>query len=721
MIADGQEDTPLPPLREDLRISPGAPLLNGAPSWVIHDPVRHRFFQVGQRSVEMISHWSAGSVQRLSADLRRQRALQVGEQEIQAVVQFLRLNDLLAESGPGIARRFAKRAESQRSTLLQWALHRYIFFRVPLVRPNGFLHASWPVVRPLFTRGFVILTCLVLLMALYLGSRQFSDLIEYFQASFTPAGAVTYAGALVFVKILHELGHGYQAVGRGLRVPVMGVAFLVMFPLLYTDLTDAWRLRKRRDRLMVDFGGVMVELTIAVYATLVWCFLPDGPARSAAFAIATVSWFFSLLVNLNPLMRFDGYYLLADALGVHNLQPRSFGMGKWALRELLFGLGDPSPERLSRRMRVFMVSYSYATWIYRFFLFLAIALIVYSFFFKALGILLFCAEIAFFIAFPVWRELKVWGKMRHRIARSRRSWMTFGVVAALLILLCMPFSTRIQVPAILDEARQQAIYSAVEGRLAAVRVEEGQTVEEGELLFAFEDPELPLEIEQTRQRIALSEAQLQAIAGDEVARSRRTVVERQLDQQRETLESLQDKRADMQVRAPHDGVVRDMMPLLRTGAWFGRQEYLARVIEPGNPVVRGYIREADLRRLDQHAGGEFVADALSIPGLPLDPLSIADYSVQSLPDGYLTTPSGGDIPVQQDSRASAGPSQQEGRPTPKGVWYPLKARVSAKAMSRVPELDTVQPGVVVVHSQPEALATRFFRRVAQVLIRETEF
>ncbi|GED21233.1 biotin/lipoyl-binding protein [Halomonas halmophila] len=720
MIADSQEDTPLPPLREDLNISPGAPLLNGAPSWVIHDPVRHRFFQIGQRSVEMISHWSAGSVARLSEDLLRKRALRVGAEEIQAVLQFLRLNDLLAESGRGIARRFTERAEKQRSTLLQWALHRYIFFRIPLVRPNGFLHATWPVVRPLFTRGFVILTAFVLLLALYLASRQLSGVLAHVQAAFTPTGAVTYAVALVFVKILHELGHGYQAVGRGLRVPVMGVAFLVMFPLLYTDLTDAWRLRKRRDRLLVNAAGIMVELTIAVYATLFWCFLPDGPARSAAFAIATISWFFSLLVNLNPLMRFDGYYLLADALGVHNLQPRSFGMGKWALRECLFGLGDPAPERLSRRMRVFMVLYSYATWIYRFFLFIAIALIVYTFFFKALGIILFCAEIAFFIASPIWREFKVWKDMRHRIARSRRSWLSFGIVAFLLLLLCIPFSTRIQAPAILDEARQQAIYTAVEARLEAVHVSEGQRVEAGQLLFAFEDPELPLEIEQARQRIALSKAQLQAIAGDEVARSRRTVVERQLEQQRETLQALQDRRAEMQVRAPHAGVVRDMMPMLQTGAWFGRQEFLARVIAPGNPVVRGYIREADLRRLDRHAGGEFIADALTTPSLSLDTLSIADYSVQRLPDSYLITANGGAIPVQQASGEPSGQQERE-RPRPKGVWYPVEARISPQGENRVPPLETVEEGVVVLHSQPEALATRFFRRVAQVLIRETEF
>ena len=208
MQAAQPDDTTLPPLREDLSISPGAPLMNGAPSWVIYDPIRHRFFQVGQRTIEMISGWSSGTVARLQFELKTKRALRIG-------------------------------AGAQRSSLINWALHRYIFFRVPLLRPNAFLKATWPLVWPLFSRGFVALTAVVLILALYLASRQLSDVQAHFRGAFSLTGAMTYAVALIFVKILHELGHAYQAVARGLRVPVMGVAFIVMFPLLYTDTTYA--------------------------------------------------------------------------------------------------------------------------------------------------------------------------------------------------------------------------------------------------------------------------------------------------------------------------------------------------------------------------------------------------------------------------------------------------------------------------------------------------
>ncbi|MAE91990.1 MAG: hypothetical protein CMI67_20835 [Pelagibaca sp.] len=708
MQAAQSEDPPLPPLREDLRISLGAPLLNGAPSWVIYDPIRHRFFQVGQRTMEMISNWSSGTISRLQSELQAKRALHVGAQEIRAVLEFLKSSDLLAETERGLARSFDSRVAKQRTSLIQWALHRYIFFRVPLVRPNNFLQATWPIVRPLFSRGFVILTLLMLFLGLYLASRQFSDVAAHFRAAFSFEGAVTYAVALAFVKIFHEMGHAYQAVARGLRVPVMGVAFIVLFPLLYTDTTDAWRLRTRRDRLMVDLGGILVELSLAVYATVLWCFLPDGAARDAAFAVATVSWVFSLLVNLNPLMRFDGYYLLADALGVHNLQPRSFNMGKWALREAMFGLGEPAPEKQSRRMRVFMTLYCYAIWIYRFFLFIAIALIVYTLFFKALGVILFLAEIAFFIAAPVLRELKVWFGMRKQIARSWRSWLTMGVLLVLVGLAAWPMSRRIHVPAVLDEARQQAIYASVNGQLQQVHVTEGDKVRAGDVLFSFQDPELPLMIEQARQRIALNQARLQAGAGDEVERASRVIVERQLEEERETLSSLLDRQSEMQIRAPHDGVVIDMNTYLQPGTWFGRKEFMGRIVEPGDLTVRGYIQEDALRRLDHDRLGHFIADNLKVPKLSVKDVEIADFSIKKLSDRYLAMTDGGDIPVLET---------KDEKLTPKGSWYPVTAEITTAIASP----KAIQTGAIILHSVPEAWVTRAFSRIAQVLVREADF
>ena len=162
-------------------------------------------------------------------------------------------------------------------------------------------------------------------------------------------------------------------------------------PVRYTEASTACK-ASRRARLMVDAAGIFAELMLAVMATLFWVFLPDGTASDVAFVIASVSWVMSLLVNLNPLMRFDGYYLLADMLGVENMQERGFALARWRLREFLFGFGDPAPEHLSRPMRRGLIVHAYAVWVYRFFLFLDIALLVYHVAVKLAGIVLFAVE-----------------------------------------------------------------------------------------------------------------------------------------------------------------------------------------------------------------------------------------------------------------------------------------------------------------------------------------
>lgn len=113
----------------------------------------------------------------------------------------------------------------------------------------------------------------------------------------------------------------------------MGVAFLVMMPMFYTDTSGSWKLTLKRQRITIGVAGMLTELALAAWATLACSFLPDGMLRSAAFMLATTTWIMTLAVNLSPLMRFDGYFLLSDTLQVPNLQQRGFAMGRWQLRE----------------------------------------------------------------------------------------------------------------------------------------------------------------------------------------------------------------------------------------------------------------------------------------------------------------------------------------------------------------------------------------------------
>ena len=708
MKAVSPDDVPLPPLREDLRIEAAAPLASGAPVWVIYDPARHRYFQIGRRTVEMLSSWAAGSVGALKSRLMAERGWRPGEAELSALIKFLFANELTSAPIEGRSVGYAGRAAAARRNAFLALAKAYLFFRVPLVRPERFLDAAAPFARFFFSRGFAIFTLLSGLIGLALASRQTDAFLAYAERFISLDGAIYFVGALIFVKVFHELGHAFQATLRGVRVMTMGVAFMVMFPLLYTDVSDAWRTKRRADKLMIDAGGVLVELSLAALATLLWVFLPDGPMRSAAFVVATTSWVLSLFVNLNPFMRFDGYYFLSDATGVSNLQPRSFAMAKWRLREFLFGLKAAPPEAVSAGMRRFMTIYAYGTWIYRPILFIGIALIVYNLFFKALGVLLFAIEIAFFIALPIAKEIGVWLSLRSDIIRSPRAWITGAVLAGLAILFVTPMPVTVRAPVTLGYADEVAIYPRLPGQLVEVRLAEGAAVEKGDVLARMASPDIASDIERARRRIELLELRIARGAADAEERTEALIFAKELESERSRLKGLEDEAALFTVTAPISGRIVDTDRRVRAQGWLGRDDRLAVIVDPGAVEIRGYLAEDDLPRIAAGAEGVFVPDDPRSPALDGVLREIADFAAERLSPGYLAAGNGGPIAVTA--------VDDGGDPRPIGSWFAIRADVSQDRAA--PPATQISRGVFLIEGRAESWAERTIRQITRVLLRE---
>ncbi len=366
----------------------------------------------------------------------------------------------------------------------------------------------------------------------------------------TLEGLLVYGISLVFIKTLHELGHAFMARKYAVDVPVIGLAFLVLFPILYTDTTGAHALKSRRQRLNIDLAGVYSELALASVCTLLWVFLPDGPLRSIAFSTATLSWVTSIAVNLNPFMRFDGYYVLSDLTGIENLQQRGFALARWRLRELLFGIGDPPPETMPPNRRRLVVLHAWGTWVYRFFLFLGIALLVYGFLVKLIGIVLFVVEIAWFIALPVWRELVQWWQLRERIAASRRTIVTLGGLLMLVVLAVFPWSRNVGIPAILRMEGATSLHAPVPARLAGFDVTEGEPVQQGDILFRLDSPGLEDELLRVEAEMRLVSTRLARLTADVRDRSLRAVLETRAGYLREERSGLLRQKAALTILAP---------------------------------------------------------------------------------------------------------------------------------------------------------------------------
>jgi putative peptide zinc metalloprotease protein len=411
-----------------------------------------------------LTRWDLGDPERIAQAVSRETTIEATPAQVRAVARFLETCGLIRVSGPEAMRRLAAQRRGRGFDPVLWLIKNYLFIRIRLVNPDRFLAATLPLIGGLFTRSFLRI---VLAAALggFLVLRQWTEFVTNLQALANPGGALMIGAALVLSKILHELGHGYTARRFGCRVPAMGIAFMVLWPVLWTDTTDAWRLTNRRHRLAIDSAGVVVELALAAFASILWAVLPDGPLRMAALMLAGTTWVTTLAVNLNPFMRFDGYFMLADALDVANLSERSFALARWRLRELLFGLGDQPPELFSAGRRTLLTAHAFGTWIYRFILFFGIALLVYHLFFKALGLVLMLIEIGWFIARPIAGELRVWLKRCGEVRLNRHSAATLATLGVLAALVVLPWRHEIEAPALLHANREAVLYTTQPGQL----------------------------------------------------------------------------------------------------------------------------------------------------------------------------------------------------------------------------------------------------------------
>ena len=518
--------------------------------------------------------------------------------------------------------------------------------------------------------------------------------------------AIIGAAGFFFSILLHELGHAFMSVRYGLRVPTIGIAFMVLMPVLYTDTSGAWRLKSRRERLMIDGAGIFTELTLAALATFLWAFLPDGGLRLCVFAIATTSWVTSLAVNLNPLMRFDGYYILSDSLGFQNLQNRGFDMARWRMRELFFGLGEAPPELLTTKMRRIVILHAWATWIYRFFLFLGIAVQVYTFFIKIVGIILFAVEILWFIALPIWRELRHWWDIKDKIMTSPRILVTGLIFAGFVAFAIVPWSTKITIPSLMTAQHEQSIYAPLSGRIVLLSLQDGTHVSKGDVLVRLEAPQMALQLDAAKERASLLETRIDRSGADAQDRASLIVLTNELEEVRERIKGLDRLSKQMIIRAPFDGQIVDMDKELHEGLWINSKTALA-VVQADNGVrIKGYVAETSLFRFTTGAQAVFIPDNRELPMVFAKVQNISVASTEKLDEPYLALRFGGSI-VTEDG------NQQELKP--KHANYAVAFVPSDEGMQR-PRIAV--RGVSVIVGQPESFYVRAKRQVLKVLVRE---
>ena len=696
--------TALPALREDLQIVRSGHFHASAPAWIMRDPLTEKFFKISFELYQLLSLWNrCATSEALQSSVSRAYSREVAEQEIPAALAMLDRNRLLAQPAVGGWRALFAQSRSKLPLRTRF-IHSYLSFRIPLFDPSRFIRWTWPAASLIFTRGFAIAVLFIVVTGIYFTSRQWDVFVASFPYFFTLEGAALAVCAILVSKSLHELGHAYTAHYFGCRVSSIGIMLMMLTPMLYANVTDSWRLPSRRQRVLIDLAGVMAELALGAVALFLWAFLPDGPWRSVAFTLATASIAASLVINLNPLMRFDGYYILADLWGVENLSERAFRHMRWQLRETLFGLGQSSPENPESVSHPALLFYAVLTCLYRLVLFTGIAILIYNYLFKAAGIILFFAEIGILIAAPVFKELRQWWTMRQEIISRKRTWLTMSILGVCAALAVTPISTSVRAPAMLMPENLARIFPPEAAQISEIRFRQGQTVQEGETLAVLSSAALTQEKRLTETRLTLTRTRLARIGSDSQDLAQSAVTRREQGELEAKLDGIRSREAQLIVKAPFGGTVTDTAWPLSRGQWIQRGERLLTLVGGGHVSASGYVSANDISRLPPGAEGRFIPDDWThgARSAALSGMSVAPAESIELPE--LVSDNGGRI---------AAARQQSGGQAPIGAQFAVTAQLSGPVPAQT------ERGILTFKGRPESLAARIWRQVLRVLVRES--
>ncbi|WP_158811295.1 HlyD family efflux transporter periplasmic adaptor subunit [Beijerinckia sp. L45] len=701
------------PLREEIAIFSGPAAIDGSPSWTLHDPSSNRFFRLGWREFELLSRWDSGSVTALAARVQAETTLQVEPDDVEDLFRFLVSFDLLRATSPEATAGLVRKAQRLRGSWGRWLLHNYLFIRIPLLRPDRFLTLTYPYMRWVFSPPVAAFVIAIGVTGLIRATRQWDVFLGTFVDMFSAQGIIGFGITLGCMKALHELGHAYTAKRFGCRVPTMGLALLVMVPVLYTDVNDAWKLSSRRQRLAIGLAGVTAELGCAAFAIFAWGLLPNGAARSVAFLVATSIWLTTVLLNASPFMRYDGYYVLSDWLEIPNLHSRAFALAQWWLRETLLGLGDDVPENMPLYRRRFLVMFAFLTWIYRFGLFLGIAVIVYHVAVKILGIGMMAVEVGYFVVMPVVREALIWWRRRADIHLTPRTAVTATLGFAIVLAVLVPWRSSVEAPALLKSRQHVDIFAPEFGaRLIGLDVHEGDDVAKGARLLQMASPDVDYRLGRARTEIEISEWQLGARGVDPDLLARSQVTEREYETARAEYGALQDQRSRLDVTTPVAGKVVDVAEGLEPRSWLAAKARLMSVVDPASLIVEAYVDEADLDRIALGSAASFIAEADTRIEVPLRLVEIARAGTKLLSDPALASTRGGPIAVRPDRQNE----QKQNELVPDRTLYRVRLVVAAHGGTPV---GRILRGTAILHGEAISLMQRIWRAGLAVMIRES--
>ncbi|QDV87786.1 HlyD family efflux transporter periplasmic adaptor subunit [Stieleria magnilauensis] len=491
-----------------------------------------------------------------------------------AKVTLSQLNDLLfrlhrlgltVSDRAGQGDRLLEKRQSDRRRRITQQFSSILFLRFPGVDPEPLLKRLYPLVRPLLSGAGLAAMSLVAITAILTLAANWDRFAAEFPAVqqwFQLRSVFTLAIVLGVTKVLHELGHALVCKRFGGECHQIGPMLLVFTPALYCDTSDSWMLPNRFARAAVGLAGIGTEVLLASIATLLWASTGPTLIHSLAMNVMVVCSVSTVLFNANPLLRYDGYYVLSDLCDVPNLGQKSRELTSRLAARVMFGVAAPDDEPISRGERFGLIVYAVMATVYRWALTLLILwflmLMLRPYRLESIGILL-CIVAAGGLLVSSFRGpfllLRHPGKRRQiRMTQLIRSGL---VIATLLFLASIPFPSGESADGRIVPREETSIYIATGGHLDDLVVSAGMSVDQGDLIATLSNPEVVHQFSKTEARVKSQRELVQTLKSSRLklpdAANELPVAEAVLVELEQQLETHRRRREALKIRAPATG------------------------------------------------------------------------------------------------------------------------------------------------------------------------
>lgn len=505
-------------LRADLVVQPQ--FYEGMTHYVIKDPLALKYFRFKIEEYFLLQQFDGKqNLQDVKkAFERKYRPQTISIEDLTRFVAQLHEAGIILIDSPEQAEVLIRRRRKNRWKKVWAFLANILFIKIPIIDPERLLTWMYPYFRWIFTSYFVTASVGLMLAAITLVISQwdlFYSKLPEFQSFFNWWTIFSFWISLAIVKIIHEFGHGLTAKHFGGEVHEMGILFLVLTPALYCDVTDSWLLPNKWHRIWISAAGIYVELFLASIATFVWFYSEPGLLNSLSMATMFICSINTVLFNANPLLRYDGYYVMADWLEIPNLRIKSTQFFAYLIQEKVLGLEIPVQSYLPRSRRFLFVTYAIASYLYRwvvtFSIIYFLSQVLKPYKLQSISYMLATGALVPLLGMPAYQIVKFLrtpGRLR-KVKKARTAGFAVAAVALVAGILLIPTPLRIQGTLVLTAAKPDEIYAEVEGQLIELNVRDGEWVTRDTVIAKLINPEKQKELVQKQADHAINFAKAQ--------------------------------------------------------------------------------------------------------------------------------------------------------------------------------------------------------------------